>query len=395
MENTKKITLISIILIATLNQLSTDIYTPSLPAMAQHLLVTLGQAQGTIAAFALGVAITTLIYGPLSEVIGRKASIITGISIALMGTGICMFGINIHMLYIGRFIQGCGLGACSALWRSIFRDTFSGSALARIGGYFVVAMTLAGILAPAAGGFIQEHLGWRYNFIILFIWTAIVLIEVCFIFKETGEHHGKHRLNVSFMRSSYWQLLTDPLFMCSCFIALLTYGGLFAWFTAGPVILIHGLHVLPSQFGMLMIFTGVSTGASGIIGGKLLKKISETQLLMIGLTLMIISGTIILISDPIIGIKTTTIVIAAMLFTFGSTFVFLICFAMGFKHIAAIAGFAGSLYSCIQLLGGFLFSSILSFINSSHPAPMAWMFITSGIASSVLFMFVIRRQLKV
>ena len=54
-------------------------------------------------------------------------------------------------------------------------------------------------------------------------------------------------------------------------VALLTYGGLFAWLTAGPAILIHGLHVSPSHFGMLIILTGLSTGASGIAGGKTVK----------------------------------------------------------------------------------------------------------------------------
>jgi DHA1 family bicyclomycin/chloramphenicol resistance-like MFS transporter/DHA1 family 2-module integral membrane pump EmrD-like MFS transporter len=347
-----------------------------------------------MSAFILGVALTTLIYGPLSEIIGRKATIIIGVSIALVGTGLCIFAANIHMLYIGRFIQGCGLGACAALWRSIFRDAYSGDALTRIGSYFVIAMTLAAILAPFAGGFIQQHLGWRYNFVILFAWTAIILLKVCFIFKETSEHHGKHRSNVAFIAGTYYSLPKDPTFIGFCLIALLTYGGLFAWLTAGPVILIHGLHLQPSEYGTLVILTGLSTGLSGYIGGKLIKNFSSISLFIFGLLVMVLAGALILMTEPLIGTKVITIIIAAMLYAFGSTFVFLNCFSLGFKNVGKVAGYAGSLYSCIQLCGGFIFSGLLSYLNSSNPKPLAWMFIASGAASLALYFSFIHRHMQ-
>ena len=76
---------------------------------------------------------------------------------------------------------------------------------------------------------------------------------------------------------------------------------------------------------------------------------------------------------------------------FGSTFVFLNCFALGFKQVGEIAGYAGSLYACIQLMGGFIFSGLLGFINSTHTAPMAWMFVLSSILSAMIYCFVIRK----
>jgi DHA1 family bicyclomycin/chloramphenicol resistance-like MFS transporter/DHA1 family 2-module integral membrane pump EmrD-like MFS transporter len=394
MNQPNKITFVSIILIATLTQIAMDIYTPSLPAIAHHFMVTLGQSQGTMSAFILGVALTTLIYGPLSEVTGRKATIIIGISIAIVGTALCMFSMNIHMLYIGRLIQGCGLGACSAIWRSIFRDAYSGDALTRIGGYFVIAMTLSAILAPFAGGFIQQHLGWRYNFIILFIWIVAVFLKVCFMFKETSQHHGAHRANLGFILQTYVSLLKDPTFIGFCLIALLTYGGLFAWLTAGPVILIHGMHITPSQYGTLVIFTGLSTGFSGYIGGKLIKKMSLMSLLILGLALMIVAGAIILVSNALFAPTVLAVIIAAMFYAFGSTLVFLNCFSLGFKNVAKVAGYAGSLYSCIQLCGGFIFSGVLGFLNTSRPEPMAWMFVISGVASLILYFSYIHRHIK-
>ena len=101
MDSHKKILLLGIILIATLTQITTDMYIPSLSAIAHHFHITMGQSQGTMAAFILGVAITTLIYGPISEVIGRKLTIIVGICIAMVGT-LCLYFCDKYTLVIYR-----------------------------------------------------------------------------------------------------------------------------------------------------------------------------------------------------------------------------------------------------------------------------------------------------
>ena len=84
--------------------------------------------------------------------------------------------------------------------------------------------------------------------------------------------------------------------------------------------------------------------------------------------------------------------LAAIIFCFGSTLVFLNCFALSFEHVAHIAGYAGSVYACIQLLGGFIFTAILGWINTSSVIPMAWMFVTSGLLSFVLYVALLKRQ---
>ncbi len=392
MKNKKMmITLAVIALIVTLPQITTDMYIPSLPAIAKHLHTTLGQSQLTMAFFIAGIAITTLIYGPISEGIGRRWTIIIGVIIAIIGTAFCLSANNIHILQAGRFIQGCGLGACAALWRSVFRDTFSGDELARIGSYFVIILTGSVIMSPFIGGYFEQYLGWRSTFIFLFFWMIIVLLLLLSIFKETSQHHGKHRLSFKFMLQSYAELLNNRVFMGFSLMSFLAYGGLIAWLTAGPIVLIHGAGIRPITFGYLMIISGISTGIAGFANGKLTKIISLTSIISIGMGLMTLSGIIMLLCYYIFGLDVYIVIIPAAIFIAGSTFIFINCFALSFENVGHIAGYAGSLYSCIQLLGGVFFSAILGSLNTNSPVPLGSIFVISGLTTFLAYKTIARR----
>lgn len=376
-----------IVLIATLTQICTDIYTPSLPAIAHDLHTTLGQLQMTMALFMAGVAITNLIYGPLSEGIGRRYTLMIGISIALVGTLICLNSHSILALQFGRFIQGCGLGACNSLWRSIFRDTYSGAELVRVSAYLVNLLILSVILAPFIGGYFQQYLGWHATFVFLFCWMILVLLIVTKLFKETSQHHGAHRLNINFVKKSYRELLTNRRFMSFCGMIFFTYGGLFAWLTSGSVVMIHGIGITPVMFGYLMIFSGLATAVGGFVNAKLTNLISLNLIVILGLGMMVLSGVLIMLSMFIMGLNIYVVLVPTLLFVIGSTFIFMNCFAMAFEDVGHIAGYAGSLYASIQLLGGTVFASLLGHLSTNSPIPMASMFIASGVLAGGIYAY--------
>lgn len=385
-ENFKqyRVVLLIVLLIGTLVQITTDIYTPSLPAIAQALNADLGQSQWTMTFFIIGVTVTNLIYGPLSEVIGRRWTLMIGILIAVVGTAICVFAHSIHSFQLGRLIQGCGLGACAALWRTVFRDTFSGAALARAGSYLVNGIVLSVTLAPFVGGYFEHYLGWRATFGFLFLWQLMAVALIFFFFKESSVHHGMHRLKLSFFVKAYAELLTNNAFMVYSVLVFFAFGGLFAWLTAGPIVLIHGLNASPLLFGYLMLTTGAAMAAGAVINRRLTKKRSLPQVLNIGCTIMLAAGVVLLLQQFLFAPTIIGIMLPAACFVLGSTLVFPNSFALAFEKVGHIAGYAGSLYTSIQQLGGVVFSAILGHLSTSSPLPMALMFIASGVLAIVI-----------
>ncbi len=253
--------------------------------------------------------------------------------------------------------------------------------------YLLNIAILSLVLAPFVGGYFQQYLGWHATFIFLFCWMILILFIVIKYFKETSQHHGKHQLNLRFVKKSYRELLTNYRFMSFCGMIFFAYGGLFAWLTSGSIIMIHGIGITPVMFGYLMIFSGLATGAGGLINAKLTHLISLNLILLIGLGMMILSGMLIILGVLIIGLNIYIILVPTLLFIVGSTFIFMNGFLLAFENVGHIAGYAGSLYASIQLLGGTVFASLLGHINTNSPIPMASMFIASGVLAGGIYLY--------
>jgi predicted MFS family arabinose efflux permease len=293
---------------------------------------------------------------------------------------------NIHTLYWGRLIQGCGLAACAALWRSIVRDAYpSSKAMAQVGGYLSCCFTAAVMIGPFIGGWLQHYVNWHANFLALLLWTIVVIGCVVFILQESHTASSKHRFTLRFLVQSYGELIRNRLFMTFSAISFFSYGGLLAWLTSGPVIIIHQLGFSPAVFGCLLLLSGLSTGLGGVAGSRMAQHHPLLRSFITGLGLMILAGLVIVTSHLTIGDNIYSIMISAILYAFGSTLIFLNCFALGFEDVGHIAGYASSLYASIQLLGGVVSTWLMAHISSHDSLPMGLMFILSGGISILVY----------
>lgn len=175
-------------------------------------------------------------------------------------------------MIFGRLVQGAGAGACASLWRSVFRDSFSGDELAQYGSYLVVAVMFVIPTAPLIGGYLQEYFGWQASFIFMTIYSIIALLGVIFGFKEMNVNYHILKLKVKFIINKYSILLRSPIFMGMTCCTFLNYGVFFSWFVIGPVLLIDRLGMSPIEFGWLtFICGGIAYGFAGFLNGKLVK----------------------------------------------------------------------------------------------------------------------------
>jgi len=204
-----------------------------------------------------------------SDGIGRKLPLTIGISIMAAGSFTCVFASNIDILILGRFIQGCGAGACAALWRTVFRDVFTGEELAKYVSKLVIFVMFIVPAAPALGGYLQHYFDWRASFVFMSVYALIALISIIYGFKETSQHHHAEKLCLSYMINTFRQLLTSRIFMGVTVCTFLSYGAFFAWFTAGPVLLIHVVGISPVTFGLMTFLGGgFAYGLAGWLNSK-------------------------------------------------------------------------------------------------------------------------------
>jgi MFS family permease len=215
-----------------------DIYAPSLPGIAENLHARIEQVQFSMAVYLFGVALAQLIFGPLSEGLGRKGPWIMGTVIMFIGSLICYLAPTIEVLIAGRFIQGIGAGSSAVLWRVVFRDLFNKEQLAKMGSYGVIFVMFIIPAAPALGGFLDSTFNWRASFLFMLGYAGVVLLLLLFGYKETSKHHQRERLKLSYVGKTFLLMLTNRVFMGIAMSSFLTYGSFFSWFVVGPVLLV-------------------------------------------------------------------------------------------------------------------------------------------------------------
>ncbi len=393
--NSKILPLILIVLVACLTQFASDIYTPSLPAIAKSFNVPVNLSQLSLVIYLFGVAISQLIYGPLSECFGRKPMLTLGIVIMLVGSLLCMFAPSIHALIVGRVIQGLGAGACAALWRTVFRDCFTGEELAKYGSYLAIFIMFIVPVAPALGGYFEHYIGWRANFTFMAIYTIVALIAITLGFKETHAEANKSSIKLSNIISGYGELIKSPIFVGITLCVFLCYGALFAWLAAGPVLLIKTVGLTPVEFGWFTFLgCGGAYALAGWFNGRLVKKFSMNSMMRFGWSVMILSSLLLALSYFVWGVTALGIMLPGVLFYFGSTFIWPNAFASAFTPFGHIAGYAGALYGFMLMSGGGAIGMIAAHMPDTNQLPLAWVIFLTAIISWVLYEIIVVPKLK-
>lgn len=387
--DSNKLNLSVLLMVVCLTQVGADIYAPSIPAIALSLQTRIALIEWSMALYMLGVALSHLIYGPISEGIGRKIPILVGLWIMLGGTLICLWAENIETLNIGRFIQGSGAGACACLWRSIFRDKFKGEDLSKYSSYLVVFIMFLVPAAPLLGSLLQDFFDWRASFIFMSFYVGICLVSFILCFRETNQSHHKEKIKPSFIARTYLELFTNRLFIGTSLCTFLSYGGFFTWFTAGPALLIEEVGITPTDFGLITFLGGgCAYGLSGWLNGKFVLHYGMTALLRFGWAIMIISGIFMLMGYFLLGINAWAIIGPIILFYFGSTFIWPNTFATAFMHVGKAAGYAGALYGFMQISGAAVLSWIISFLPNS-PISLALVILGTATLSWIIYELIV------
>ena len=106
--------------------LSIDLFLPSMPEIGRALGAPAAQLQLTISLYLAAFAIGQIIYGPLSDRVGRVPVLLAAFAIYCVASVLCWFAPSIETLVIGRFLQGLGASAAPVVVRAIVRDLHEG-----------------------------------------------------------------------------------------------------------------------------------------------------------------------------------------------------------------------------------------------------------------------------
>jgi DHA1 family 2-module integral membrane pump EmrD-like MFS transporter len=371
----------AILMLMVLMQTTTDQYIPSLPAIAALFQSNESSIQLTLTFFMLGLSSSHLFYGPLSDRIGRKFPLMFGVGLSIAGSVFCFFAPSVGVLIFGRFLQGFGIGCCSSVGRSLVRDLFADRLLAKIGSYVGIVSVFIMAASPTLGGYIQEHYGWRANFLFLIIFGLIVWVMAMFILPETNKNLNPDAMKMRVMAANYLSLLRSKVFigytLCACF----AFAGLVSYLTIAPFLFQNILGLSPLQFGQLTIFIAVAICISGIINSQLVMHKGIPFMVFIGVMCMSFGGFSLLIVSILGKNQIFFIMLPISLFSVGAGFTFINAFPGAFHSFPHIAGTAAALYACLQDLSGSLASALIALCKGYGIFSLAIILLVLGLSS--------------
>jgi EmrB/QacA subfamily drug resistance transporter len=147
-------------------------------------------------AYLLSSTVSMPIYGKLADLFGRKPVLLFGTSLFLVGSMLCGQSQSMEQLIAFRLLQGLGAGGMLPITTTVLGDIFPLEQRARITGLFSTVWGVSGLLGPAVGGFLTEHVSWRWVFYVNF---PLCVLTLLLISRFLHEHIERRRHSIDYL----------------------------------------------------------------------------------------------------------------------------------------------------------------------------------------------------
>ncbi|MFL9814526.1 Bcr/CflA family multidrug efflux MFS transporter [Stutzerimonas sp. VN223-3] len=230
--------------------LAIDFYLPAFPAMARDFATDAEHVQLSLAAYFIGLAFGQLVYGPLADRYGRRWPLLVGVTLFTLASLACSFAPTLDWLIAARFVQALGGCAGIVVTRAVVRDSCDPVQAAKVFSQLMLVMGLAPILAPLAGGLLNNAFGWQSIFISLTVFSAVCGLAVALWLPETLPADApKHHLGGTLGR--YIELFRDREFIAFALCGGVAMAGMFAYIAGSPFVFIELYGVPAEHYGWL------------------------------------------------------------------------------------------------------------------------------------------------
>ena len=270
-------------LLTAIGPFAIDMYLPTLPLIGQSLGADHAAVQLSLMAFLLPFGLCQLIYGPLSDLFGRKPPLYFGLGVFMLGSIACALAPTIEMLIAARFLQGVGACAAMVLPRAVVRDRFTGADATRLMTTMMLVFSVAPIFAPLTGSALLLVGDWRLVFWVVTGIGAIGLALALFALEETRGREARAGANLGQAFAAYGTLLRDGRFLALSLIGGFGISGFFLYLASSAFVLQDGYGLTPMQYALMfslnaVAFIGVAQAAGPLAARFGMERVLRTAI---------------------------------------------------------------------------------------------------------------------
>ena len=360
-------------LVATV-AISIDAMLPALPDIALKLTANNpNQVQLILSTFIGGMAIGTLVVGPLSDSFGRKNIIYAGAAIYITFSALCMFATNLETMIIARVFQGIGAAAPRIVSQALVRDLYSGREMARITSFIMIIFSIVPAVAPLMGAGLISLFDWRAIFTVFILFALVSTIWTGIRIQEPLRAEMRIPFQIKIFQAAFLEIISIGIVRISILTLIFSYGTLFTC-----ILLVQ--QVFDQFFGRagsfpewFAVIAALSASAS-FLNSMLVIKLGMRRLISAALRVQVALSILMLLMFY------AGIISGALGFTFFVFWVFSLFFqagltlgnltALAMEPLGHIAGTAASVISAIATLGSAVLATLAGYFFNGTPLTM-------------------------
>lgn len=369
--------------------ISLYILVPALPILAKTLASDVSTVQLNVSLFMVGLAISQLLTGPLSDRFGRRPVLLAGLGLAVIATIICMFAQTLPQLITGRFLQALGGGTGMVMSRAIIRDLYPRE---RIGGMLslvIAVMMIAQLLSPLIGGLLETSFGWRAIFYFMSATSIAVTIGITLGLPETRPLLAQTKDSGFF--KDVRALSSSQVFFGYILCQMLASAIIFTFAGGGPYIVVNQMGRSTAEYGFWFATSGVAYLLGNLVSVRMSPLYGIDRMIWLGLALQI-AGSVINVIWGVTGLNQlpSWLFITHMIVMFGNALAMANATAGAISIRPQAAGTAAGAMGFLQMGFGSLCSQVGAWLGGHFTTPLplniAILVISAACAAVIVFL---------
>jgi DHA1 family bicyclomycin/chloramphenicol resistance-like MFS transporter len=381
-------------LLGAVGPFAIDMYLPALPAVAADLAATPQATQFTLTAFFIAFGATQLLYGPLSDQLGRKPPLYVGLAIFLLGTLGCALAPTVEALVAARFVQGLGAATVMVVPRAIIRDLHSGPAAARLMATIMLVISVSPMLAPLAGSGVMAVAGWRAIFGVLALAAVASLALTAFALPETLAPTDRVPAHPASLARGMRRLLRDPDFMGLTLIGGFGMASFFIFLASASFVYTGQFGLTPTGFSVAFAINAIGFFSASQAAASLGERFGMERVIALAVAGFSVS-TIALFVLAVADFASLPVIVAMLLLA--NAFLGLVipsAMVLALDPHPDIAGLASSLGGTLQMLIGGAMIALAGPFFDGTATPMLAAIALTGLLAFATALATFRRRVR-
>ena len=365
-----------------------DVVLPSFPAFSDYFQTSASDIALSVSLFAIGLALSVVLVGPLSDLWGRKRLLLMGIAISMIGAAGCLVSSDYRWFLLFRVIQAVGCGSF-VLSQALIQDLFVGKEQERMRIWMTTAGGVFISISPLLGTWLQLHLGWEGSFYVFIALAAVVWVKASALLRDTSPRRDA---SPGRFFSAYWRLCSDVRFMGYWLISGLAFACHFSFIVISPIIFMERLALSPYEFAWALLLYGVAYVFGGIVASALHRRLQANTQIIVGLGLIALSGVVMLWLANQFGLTATAVLIPMLICTAGTTIARPIANSRAMTLHPEDAGTSSSVGGVMIFMCGGVISVVINLVSDDLTTALSLCFLILSAAGLALNALIVRRN---